>query len=435
MGYEYLSTIIVFIIVLIGIVAWLPVSTINSMRHVEEHREDRYSTSLRLIDADSGTRFSDERNNSKGVSMQPNERRVTTLSPAYIAQVRHERRQAVRRRQIIVAALVVVTIVVLALAFGLHYSPLFALIPAAMTAAVLALGAHAARQAREWERKVSEAKARSRRSAAARVKAKAAQQTTATNVGERTVMDDSPTYEMERREIRRVLREAQAEQARALAERAQAAGREAAPVVEATPVAVEPDVVSSDERAAVAPAAQPASVERHGEPAAQTEAQTSDATAELAEVRPARALDAFDMATSPELISFSLGEARNIADEPEEAPESREIKSARQVAKATPVDTAEQRSLAAEAVMETEPAAQETEPAAQSETKAKEGEPNGGHADTSADDELMAQATRADVTDVASFHQSEEQAKVAVPAATSDSLGRDLQAILARRGA
>ena len=430
MGYEYLSTVIVLIIVLIGIVAWLPVSTINSMRHVEEHREDRYSTSLRLIDADSGTRFSDERNNSKGVSMQPNERRVTTLSPAYVAQVRHERRQAVRRRQIIVAALVVVTVVVLALAFGLHYSPLFALIPAAMTAAVLALGAHAARQAREWERKVSEAKARSRRSAAARVQAEAARQAAATNDGERADMDDSPTYEMERREIRRVLREAQAEQARALAERAQAAARDAAPSVEAEAIPVAPAVASPSAPIAVAPPKEADAAEcRVGDTAAaQTETQASDSTAELTEVRPARALDAFDMATSPELISFSLGEARNIASE-SEAPESREIKSARQVAKATPVDTAEQRSLAAEAVMETEPAA--------AEAKDKDAEPheNEKTAGDGRDDDVMAQTMRDDVTDVASFHQSEEQAKVAVPAATSDSLGRDLQAILARRGA
>lgn len=44
MGYEQLSTVIVLIIVLIGVVVWLPIRTSNSMRHVEEHRDDRYST-------------------------------------------------------------------------------------------------------------------------------------------------------------------------------------------------------------------------------------------------------------------------------------------------------------------------------------------------------------------------------------------------------
>ena len=61
MGYESLSTVIVLVIVVLMLAVWLPRRTVNGMKHVMEHREDRYSSSLHLVDADSGTKFSDVR--------------------------------------------------------------------------------------------------------------------------------------------------------------------------------------------------------------------------------------------------------------------------------------------------------------------------------------------------------------------------------------
>lgn len=75
MGYESLSTVVVLAIVIILMVFWLPKRTVKGMKRVIEHREDRFSPSLHLVDADSGTRFSDETRpqRRKGAIMQSNE--------------------------------------------------------------------------------------------------------------------------------------------------------------------------------------------------------------------------------------------------------------------------------------------------------------------------------------------------------------------------
>ena len=52
MGYESLSTVVVLVIVAIIIVVWLPVRTANGMKRVDEHRQDRYSPSLHIVDAE-----------------------------------------------------------------------------------------------------------------------------------------------------------------------------------------------------------------------------------------------------------------------------------------------------------------------------------------------------------------------------------------------
>ncbi|PST48788.1 hypothetical protein COO72_06110 [Bifidobacterium callitrichos] len=452
MGYEQLSTVIVLIIVLIGVVVWLPIRTSNSMRHVEEHRQDRYSTSLHLVDENSGTRFSDDTTFAKGVQMQPSERRANTLTPERIAEVRRLRHAAVRRRQMIVAALLVITVLVLVLAITLHFSTLFALIPAALTAVVLALGAHAASQARAWEHKVAEARARERKSKAARLKAERAKvEQAAAETARQVAGDNAPTDEMTSLEIRRALRQAQLEQKRALAERArkeaeaqaraaaEAQARAAQAALEAqrtaaaeaakAPAAPVTPAAAATSAAATSAAADTVSGTSGKQAAAPAEPVASDHTTELAEVHPARAIDAYDMATSQDLISFSLGEARNTAPEPE-TPESREIKSMRQVAKAEPVDAERERKLAEEAKIETEPAkADETADESIAETMAE------SEADERRSADASAPAQDAGMNDVEAFHESEEQAKVAVPAATSDSLGNNLAAILARRGA
>ena len=86
-----------------------------------------------------------------------------------------------------------------------------------------------------------------------------------------------------------------------------------------------------------------------------------------------------------------------------EAPESLEIRSTRQVAKAVPV--------------EEEPADAQSEPAAQEEPVAQDAQ------DDAAESEGV------------SFHDAEVSAQVEAPVATSESLGTGLDTILARRGA
>lgn len=373
MGYDSLSTIIVVVIVLLGIAVWLPLRTSNSMKQVLEHRADKFSTSLHLVDEHSGTRFSDGRTHMEGVGMQPNTKQPGMPTAERVAQVRSLRRAAIKRRRIIVAALALITVVVLVCAFSLRFSPLYALIPGALLAVVLAFGVHASKQAREWEHELSLARKRvAGNKAVLEAQKKAREEREAQRVQEQAqaqAVAETPTDEMTQREIRQALHKAQVEQRKALQEHAARKSQE------------------QQGKAVVAVVERPL-------PEPHSESET---------VREAGAQD---------LISFSLGRARDVDVEAAEStkhaqedPRSLEIKSTRQVAKAEPVDTAEREALASQAKMETEPAS------AQDHDKAFD----------------------AQTVDVDSFHKSEQSAQVAVPAATCDSLGGNLEEILARR--
>lgn len=390
MGYESLSTVVVLVIVIIAIAVWLPARTANGMKRAAEHRQDRYSPSLRIVEAEDGRRFGDiEPYQAKGAAM-PASTQSARLTTEHIAHIRELRRESIRRRQILVASLLAVAIVVFALAFIVHYSPLFALIPLALTAAVLAMGANAARQARQWERRVSRYEQKKTSAtptqqgqidSPAKNHAKSAAPAVQTSRA-----DDAVTKVMEQRQIRRVLHDAEVEQAKAKALReAQAkADREAAaPQAADHSEAETPSLTVRDERDA-------------------HDSVADDATSELASVQPARALDVFDMATSQDLISFSLG-----ADHAEDnAPESLEIKSTRQVSKATPAEPEMVNKLIDEA-------------------KA-----------VKASDDASAAKAQADhsAAQPESFHEHEERAEVQAPVATSESLSVGLDSILARRG-
>lgn len=390
MGYESLSTVVVLVIVIIAIAVWLPARTANGMKRAAEHRQDRYSPSLRIVEAEDGRRFGDiEPYQAKGAAM-PASTQSARLTTEHIAHIRELRRESIRRRQILVASLLAVAIVVFALAFIVHYSPLFALIPLALTAAVLAMGANAARQARQWERRVSRYEQKKTSAtptqqgqidSPAKNHAKSAAPAVQTSRA-----DDAATKVMEQRQIRRVLHDAEVEQAKAKALReAQAkADREAAaPQAADHSEAETPSLTVRDERDA-------------------HDSVADDATSELASVQPARALDVFDMATSQDLISFSLG-----ADHAEDnAPESLEIKSTRQVSKATPAEPEMVNKLI-------------------DESKA-----------VKASDDASAAKARADhsAAQPESFHEHEERAEVQAPVATSESLSVGLDSILARRG-
>ncbi|KAB8286729.1 hypothetical protein DSM100688_2166 [Bifidobacterium ramosum] len=445
MSYESLSTVVVLVIVVIVMAGWLPVRTAKGMRKVAEHREDKFSPSLHLIGMDDGTRFSDEHTpQAKGIIMQPDRTRDAKYTPARVAHVRQLRRAAIRRRRILVVSLLAVTVLVLALAFALKFSPLFALIPAALTAVVLALGARAAAQAREWERKVAAARKSGkvvRRPAAQRpagqvaadgktatggVQRAAAQsgQTGAVQ-SDRTVedrRDDPATDVMEQREIRRVLHQAQIEQAQALAERdaarTAAAASQTAHVADTTSATTDgtadASAASADQTVHTDADQAAASDDRAAVPVVMTVvdaapiADQPDETSELAHVKPSRAMEAFD-AVSQDLISFSLGAPRNGVEPQSAVPESLEIKSMRQVAKAVPVAEPE--------------AAEPTPDVAES-----------GESDKSATVEAVADHTDS-VNDTAAFHAAEEHVDIDAPDATADSLGTGLEAILARRSA
>ena len=477
MGYESLSTVVVLVIVAIIIVVWLPVRTANGMKRVDEHRQDRYSPSLHIVDAENGRRFGDIKPyKAKGAAM-PASTPSARLTPEHIAHVRELRRAAIRRRQILAVCLLAITVLVFAVSFPLHFSPLLALIPFVLLLLLLVLGANASRQARQWERKVVRyerthsgtgwSKKPSAESKDSKRVNKAEPVAAITAPAEQ--IEDAVTEVMEQRQIRCALRDAEIEQAKAKALRQSAAAYQAA-----GEHAKQPDKSDTAQSAADTPAAEPSAMvdesadrksaaetsESSAAPdaSARTDKSTksdksvaprvepsltvrderderddaaADATSELASVRPARALDVFDMATSQDLISFTLGGEHNA----DNAPESLEIKSTRQVSKAEPVEPA-----VAEKLIDVARAVKAADDAKAADagkavgagnavdTESEQRDDADTNVATDAGDEAANAAQRA------AFHESEERADVEAPAATTDSLGAGLESILARRG-
>lgn len=473
MGYESLSTVVVLVIVAIIIVVWLPVRTANGMKRVDEHRQDRYSPSLHIVDAENGRRFGDIKpHKAKGAAM-PASTPSARLTSEHIAHVRELRRAAIRRRQILAVCLLAITVLVFAVSFPLHFSPLLALIPFVLLLLVLVLGANASRQARQWERKVVRyerahsgtgwSKKPSAESKDSKRVNKAEPVAAVTAPAEQ--IEDAATEVMEQRQIRRALRDAEIEQAKAKALRQSAAAYQAAeehakqseksdtaqsaadkPAAEPSAMADEsadrksaaetsessatPDASARTDKPtesdkSVAPRVEPSLTVRDERD--ERDDAAADATSELASVRPARALDVFGMSTSQDLISFTLGGGHSA----DNAPESLEIKSTRQVSKAEPVEPAVAEKLIdeARAVKAADDAKAVDAGKAVSAGNAVDTEPEQrDDADTDADDEAANAAQRA------AFHESEERADVEAPAATTDSLGAGLDSILARRG-
>lgn len=477
MGYESLSTVVVLVIVAIIIVVWLPVRTANGMKRVDEHRQDRYSPSLHIIDAENGRRFGDIKpHKAKGAAM-PASTPSARLTSEHIAHVRELRRAAIRRRQILAVCLLAITVLVFAVSFPLHFSPLLALIPFVLLLLVLVLGANASRQARQWERKVVRyerahsgtgwSKKPSAESKDSKRVNKAEPVAAVTAPAEQ--IEDAATEVMEQRQIRRALRDAEIEQAKAKALRQSAAAYQAAeehakqseksdiaqsaadkPAAEpsamvdesadrksaaetsessATPDASVRTDKSIESDKSVAPRVEPSLTVRDERD--ERDDAAADATSELASVRPARTLDVFDMATSQDLISFTLGGEHNA----DNAPESLEIKSTRQVSKAEPVEPAvaeklidEARAVKAADDAKAADAGKAVSAGNAVDTESEQRDDADTNAATDADDEAANAAQRA------AFHESEERADVEAPAATTDSLGAGLDSILARRG-
>lgn len=477
MGYESLSTVVVLVIVAIIIVVWLPVRTANGMKRVDEHRQDRYSPSLHIVDAENGRRFGDIKPyKAKGAAM-PASTPSARLTPEHIAHVRELRRAAIRRRQILAVCLLAITVLVFAVSFPLHFSPLLALIPFVLLLLLLVLGANASRQARQWERKVVRyerthsgtgwSKKPSAESKDSKRVNKAEPVAAVTAPAEQ--IEDAVTEVMEQRQIRCALRDAEIEQAKAKALRQSAAAYQAA-----GEHAKQPDKSDTAQSAADKPAAEPSAMvdesadrksaaetsESSAAPdaSARTDKSTksdksvaprvepsltvrderderddaaADATSELASVRPARALDVFDMATSQDLISFTLGGEHNA----DNAPESLEIKSTRQVSKAEPVEPAvaaklidEARAVKAADDAKAADAGKAVGAGNAVDNESEQRDDADTNVATDAGDEAANAAQRA------AFHESEERADVEAPAATTDSLGAGLDSILARRG-
>ncbi|WP_421776195.1 hypothetical protein [Gardnerella sp. KA00255] len=127
------------------------------MKNMLEHRGDRYSSSLHLVDEWSNSHICDDAGTFVEVArMQPTEQK-TVMTTEHIRRVRALRKAAVRRRRILVLSLLAITLIVLVVGFSGLYSPAFALIPFALLAFVIFCGINASKSAREWEARVKRA--------------------------------------------------------------------------------------------------------------------------------------------------------------------------------------------------------------------------------------------------------------------------------------
>ena len=438
MVYESLSSIVVLVIAVILVLGWLPFRTIKGMKRASEHRQDRLSTSLHMVGGEDGMRFCDRQSRTvKGLVMQQGQQDGNRRSQVQrIRQIRQLRRAAIRRRRILVAALLIVTMLVAGFSLPMDYSAWFTLIPVALLIAVLAAGAHASAQARAWERNLAQRRNRRRRQQAASLTAD--KTPGRSGQAEREARTETATDVMDQGEIRRTLVQAKADQRAALKARQHNSAEAAKPVVSSSKAkgsagsakqAVSQQTASKPATAKTAkasmaaskPAALKSSVDRSAAsksaassgksksapapagsehpvssaPTSQSAASSSastqkDATNELERINPSPALDAFGMAASQDLISFSLGSAggegsdRDGRNNEDEGPHSLEIKSTRQVSVARPPEKR------------------------QSDRTKADGRPD-------------------------NFHKQEMQAQVEAPDRSEDSLSIGVDAILARR--
>jgi hypothetical protein len=465
MDYAWLSGVVILVILAILVLGWLPRRTAESMNRVVEHREDKYSPSLHLVDANSGTGFCDNRHLLSEGELVRSEQANVAVKPALVAQsatsdkeeakiarIRRLRREAARRRSVISASLLVITVAVFVLSFVLGFSALFALIPAAVLAVVLVCGVRAANHARSWERNLrARRKAEAKRQSAEMHKRDDA---VANNRAEAGPEDGEPTGTMEQHEIEQALRATKIEKERAMqlrANRQSEQNRKNASVeVQSSDGDADNGSVTSGsapkahaEKSQTQSATQQRPMEQssrdtkvrkdvhHAGSVSETKARVktpvaepSDATYELQQVHPAPALDLVDLVPNQDLISFSLGAPRNGAEVKSEEPKSLEIKSTRQVAKATTKN--DNRPVSAK---------QEQAKAADTDASGIASKSNErGHAKVAVGNGDSETVGSHDYTgDHETFHASELSADTEAPAVSSDSLGTGLEKILERR--
>lgn len=392
MGYESVSALIVLIILVALWFGWLPKRTVNGMKTMLEHREDRFSPTLHLVGEWSAARICDGTGMlAKGACMQPTQRK-RTLTPERIARIRAARRAAIRRRCVLVGALAVLTVLVFIVGCSGAFSPAFVLIPGAMLAAVLYFGSRAAKHAREWEARVAKMRAGSLKSVdlandslrnkslngeslkLESSKEQSLKSEPSESVEQHSSRDDTATSVMEKGEIKVALMRAQEERNAALLARSEATEN----------------------------------AENVAEDIDEKEYEEDFKEANLAVKEDSK--DSAAIKNNQDLISFSLGSdvKYDLGDSvaAAKAPESLEIKSTKQVAKAIPV----------------------VKPAKSKAIKSK--------AAKSAKTSESKYAKNLQKSTSSQFHAEEQKSQVEAPASSADSLGvANLREVLARRNA
>lgn len=197
MGFDSIGSLVVVAIVVLVFFGLVPQHTRTAIERSRKHEEDRFSTSLHLVELEQQAGL----HGARGIHMQMQQQQQRRIDA-----VRAARRAAIKRRQILVGSLLLVTVALLVAGYFLHFSLLWALIPVVLIVAVLGLGMRAARVARAWESQVS------RDSSAAPQTSPARREVTTPEPAHLSddaheVLESAPTYVIPVDDVREVLRQ------------------------------------------------------------------------------------------------------------------------------------------------------------------------------------------------------------------------------------
>lgn len=157
-GFDSFASLAFLVIAIVAVLAMAPLAY---FQHQMKTRRDRAIENSGKLNSVNLTRELDEQaRERKTWEDTMSEAAAGRLSDSYIASVRAARKASIRRRRYLVAGLLVLTLAVGLGAFVAHYNAAFVLIPLALLAVVLGLGARVSQIARTWEAQVTAQRSR-----------------------------------------------------------------------------------------------------------------------------------------------------------------------------------------------------------------------------------------------------------------------------------
>ena len=157
-GFDSFASLAFLVIAIVAVLAMAPLAY---FQHQMKTRRDRAIENSGNLNSVNLTReLVEQARECKTWEDTMSEAAAGRLSDSYIASVRAARKASIRRRCYLVAGLLVLTLAVGLGAFVAHYNAAFVLIPLALLAVVLGLGARASQIARTWEEQVAEQRSR-----------------------------------------------------------------------------------------------------------------------------------------------------------------------------------------------------------------------------------------------------------------------------------
>ena len=154
---QSLSGIVLIVLALLVLIGIVPLSTMRSQRNASRHFEDKYSSSLHVIDDDAAAVRDELRVLQKerfdAAKQEANALRFTAHR---VNRMRALRRSGIRHRRILTMVLLVATIAVPVCAYLWNFSYWWSAFPAALLLTVLGFGITQARRARLWEEELKQ---------------------------------------------------------------------------------------------------------------------------------------------------------------------------------------------------------------------------------------------------------------------------------------